>query len=353
MTTIRLDNKYILKASVIEVLYRLRLALTNGKLRDIKEDTENIVVSCPAHGNGLEAHPACNIYVGSDSEIPYGYFNCFVCGTKGTFLKFVALCFDSSEDFARAWLLKNFNSEIIPTAMYLGEPIVLNRPKKKRTIILDEQVLDTYQSWHPYLGERKLSREVCEKFKVRYDPYFRQIIFPAYDIFGNLVMLPKRSIDTKSFYLDKEFEKPVYCLDTIIKEDYKWAVITEGPFDTLTGWEYGYPTCGTFGTISEYQIEQLNLSGIRTFYAAFDNDEAGRIFTRILKTRLRSGIVVREVQLPKGRKDLNELTREEFNACLQKAMNSQEIKSYNIKGVKSLQDKIKKYNLNIKENTPK
>ena len=349
MRSLRVDN-YVIKASVYDVLQRLRLELTNGKLRDIIDGSENVVVTCPDHGGGQEAHPACNIYVGPDSKIPYGYFNCFVCGSSGTFLKFVSHCFNSSEEFAKNWLLKNFEGELVAAALHMGDDIPIGKPKK---IIrkLNESILDSYQTWHPYLGQRKLSREICELFKVRYDPVYRQVIFPTYDLHGNLVMLPKRSIDTKSFYLDKEIEKPIYCLNYIKQQGYKSAVITEGPFDTLTGWEYGYPTCGTFGRISESQLEQLNMSGLSILYAAFDNDEAGRIFTRLLKTRLAKHIIVKEVRLPQGKKDLNELTKEEFDNCIREASNSQSDSLYNIKNnaAQTLHDKIKKYNLK-KEN---
>lgn len=319
-------KNYIVKKPILEILQRLQLDLTNGKLRDIKVGTENIVVTCPCHDGGCESHPACNIYIGHDSKIPYGFFNCFVCGEEnngnGTFLKFIAHCFDASEEFALGWLLKTFEHEIVENKYFLGEDIDLSKRKKKTTKKLNESVLENYQSWTPYLAQRKLSREICEAFNVKYDPVYRQVIFPAYDIFGRLVMLPKRSIDTKSFYLDKEVEKPVYCLNKIVESGSKIAIITEGPFDCLSGWQFGYPTCATFGRISDYQIEQINKSGITTLYTAFDNDEAGKAFTKVLRLRLAKHIIVHEVQLPKGKKDLNELTKDEFEACMQKAANS-------------------------------
>ena len=333
----------------MEVLQRLRITLTNGKLRDIKESTENIVVTCPAHGGGQESHPACNIYVGPDSKIEYGFFNCFVCGVRGSFLKFVAECFDSSESFAQNWLLKNFEGELVAAALSMGDDIIIGKPKKP-IIRLDESILDNYLTWHPYLGERKLSRELCEFFKVRYDPKYRQVIFPVYDLFGRLVMTPKRSIDTKSFYIDRDVEKPVYCLNYINDLGYTSAVITEGPFDCLTGWQYGYPTCATFGQLSDFQVEQLNQSSIKVLYTAFDNDEAGRKFTQRLKYLLSNRIIVKEVELPQGKKDINELTKVEFECCMKKAMNSSLDVSYNIKNMATiLHDKIKKYNLK-KEN---
>ena len=312
----------IINAPIKDILERLQITLTNGKLRDIQDKGDNLLVTCPHHGNGQEHTPACNIYVGNDSDIAYGYFRCFVCEEQGSFLKFVAECFDSSEEFAKNWLLKTFDGHIIEKQVLMDDPIDLNKIKNKNKVkVLDEKVLDQYQSWHPYLAQRKLSRQICEMFKVKYDPKYRQIIFPAYDIKGRLVMLPKRSIDTKTFYLDKDVEKPVYCLDKIQKENYDTALIVEGPIDCLTGWEYGFPTIATLGRISDDQIEQINKSCINILYIMFDNDDAGRSFTKALKRKLAKRIIAIETQLPNGRKDINDCTKEEIQEVIKKAKN--------------------------------
>ena len=320
MRQLIIDN-YVINKPLEEILTLLKLSLTNGKLKDIENKGDDILVTCPHHDGGHEKTPACNIYIGNDTKLPYGYFNCFVCGEKGSFLKFVAECFDAPESYAKAWLLKNFGGELIARNLFMGEPIVLNRNKgiKKH---LDESILDQYQTWNPYLAKRKLSREICELFKVRYDPKYRQVIFPAYDMNGNLVMLAKRSIDVKSFYLDKDVEKPVYCLDYVMKNNIKTVLITEGPFDCLTGWEYGFPTIATFGKISDYQIEQINKSCINIIYAAFDNDAAGRSFLETLKRKLTKRIIIIETKFPAWRKDLNDLTKEELQEIIKNARNS-------------------------------
>lgn len=320
MRQLIIDN-YVINKPIEEILTLLKLSLTNGKLKDIENKGDDILVTCPHHDGGHEKTPACNIYIGNDTKLPYGYFNCFVCGEKGSFLKFVAECFDAPESYAKAWLLKNFGGELVAKNLFMGEPIVLNRNKgiKKH---LDESVLDQYQTWNPYLAKRKLSREICELFKVRYDPKYRQVIFPAYDMNGNLVMLAKRSIDVKSFYLDKDVEKPVYCLDYVMKNNIKTVLITEGPFDCLTGWEYGFPTIATFGKISDYQIEQINKSCINIIYAAFDNDAAGRSFLETLKRKLTKRIIIIETKFPAWRKDLNDLTKEELQEIIKNARNS-------------------------------
>lgn len=320
MRQLIIDN-YVINKPIEEILTLLKLSLTNGKLKDIENKGDDILVTCPHHDGGHEKTPACNIYIGNDTKLPYGYFNCFVCGEKGSFLKFVAECFDAPESYAKAWLLKNFGGELIAKNLFMDEPIVLNRNKgiKKH---LDESILDQYQTWNPYLAKRKLSREICELFKVRYDPKYRQVIFPAYDMNGNLVMLAKRSIDVKSFYLDKDVEKPVYCLDYVMKNNIKTVLITEGPFDCLTGWEYGFPTIATFGKISDYQIEQINKSCINIIYAAFDNDAAGRSFLETLKRKLTKRIIIIETKFPAWRKDLNDLTKEELQGIIKNARNS-------------------------------
>lgn len=320
MRQLIIDN-YVINKPIEEILILLKLSLTNGKLKDIENKGDDILVTCPHHDGGHEKTPACNIYIGNDTKLPYGYFNCFVCGEKGSFLKFVAECFDAPESYAKAWLLKNFGGELIAKNLFMGEPIVLNRNKgiKKH---LDESILDQYQTWNPYLAKRKLSREICELFKVRYDPKYRQVIFPAYDIKGNLVMLAKRSIDVKSFYLDKDVEKPVYCLDYVMKNNIKTVLITEGPFDCLTGWEYGFPTIATFGKISDYQIEQINKSCINIIYAAFDNDAAGRSFLETLKRKLTKRIIVIETKFPANKKDVNDLSKEELQEIIKNARNS-------------------------------
>lgn len=311
-------DKYVINKPIEDILNILRLSLTNGKLKDIENKGDNILVTCPVHDGGHENKPACNIYIGNDTKLPYGWFNCFVCGSKGSFLKFVAECFDSSESYAKNWLLKTFGGELVEKSVFMGEPIVLNKGKGFKNY-LDESVLDQYQTWCPYLAQRKLSREICEQFKVRYDPKYRQVIFPTYDMKGHLVMLPKRSIDTKTFYLDKEIDKPVYCLDYIMKNNIKTAVITEGPFDCLTSYEYGMPAVATLGRISDNQIEDLNKSCITVLYAMFDNDHWGQVFLETLKRKLTKRIIIVETKFPANRKDINDLSKEEFQKVLENA----------------------------------
>lgn len=323
MQRLKVDN-YVIETPLYEIINQIKSVLTNGKLREIKswsDGEDNIVVTCPNrhHAGGHENHAAMNIYVGNSSKIPYGYCKCWACDFQCSFVRFVAECFEYSEEYAKKWLIDRYGIQI-STSVLLDDPIRIK--SKKSAIKLPYNYLDDLQSWHPYLAERKLSREVCELFKVKYDPKTSQIVFPCFDSAGNILMAPRRSIVYKNFYINKDQEKPVYCLDYIIKNNITTAMICEGPIDVLTCYTYGYPAIGTFGNPSPEQIEAINKSPIKVLYLAMDNDSAGRRMANTLRAGLDPRIIIKEVQWPQGRKDCNELSYEEFQKTMELAKSS-------------------------------
>jgi len=315
MASLYIDN-YIITTPLINILYDLRATLTNGKLRDIKARSSDIVVTCPHHSNGAEATPDCNIYIGDNDDIPYGFARCFACEFQGSFEVFVAECFDSSIDYAKKWLITNYG-EITYNKINIGDFIKLNKTPKKK--YLDGSILDTYDDWCPYLQQRGLSREVCSQFKVKYDPVHKQVVFPVYDENDNLLMMPKRSIESKVFYLDSDCEKPVYCLGYIKKNNIKSVIATEGMFDALSSWTAGIPAIAFFGKISDTQINSVLKSGIKVIYTAFDNDKAGRSFEELIKRKCSKRILVVPLRFPQQYKDLGELPHEILKKCYEEA----------------------------------
>lgn len=323
MPVLKVDN-YIIDTPLYEVVLQLKMALTNGKLHEVKswsEGDDNIVVTCPNrhHKGGREHSAAMNIYVGSSSKIPYGFCKCWACDFQCNFVRFVAECFECSEDFAKNWLKDKFGKRVANNII-LCDDIVIKQ--NKMPVRLPAAYLDNFQDWHPYLAERKLSREVCELFKVKYDPKTSQIIFPCFDTAGNIIMAPKRSIFYKNFYIDKDQDKPVYCLDYIIKNNISTAMVCEGPIDVLTCYTYGYPAIGTFGNPSPSQIAAINKSPIKILYLAMDNDAAGRRMANTIRAGLDPRIIIKEVQWLANKKDPNEHSFEEFNFVMQNAKNS-------------------------------
>lgn len=316
MGNLQIDN-YIITTPLIDIIYKLKAEFPKNKLRDIKVKSDEIVLTCvnDEHKAGQEHRPDAHINLKEDLEnVPYGMYHCFGCGLATDFVGFVSHYLSSNYDYAKQWLISNFGQQTSEIHLTLGPELKFNQNIKLKT--LDESILDQYQSWTPYLAKRKLTRETCSNFKVRYDPKTRQVIFPVYDRFNNLRMLARRNIDTKVFYMDKDCEKEVYALNIIQKNNIKKCLITEGPFDCLAGWSHNIPTIATLGTISNYQIEQINKSCIQCLYLAFDNDVAGKHFTEIIKNRISNRILITEVNLPLDKKDLNDLSEENWNKLI-------------------------------------
>lgn len=321
MRSLYIDN-YVIDTPLIDIINRLRVTITNGKLKDVVSKTEYIMVTCPHHKDGREARPDCGIYIGEDQARTYGFAHCFACSWAVDFVTFVKECFESSEDYAKKWLISNYG-KLAKNRISLGAPI--NIAKKVAIKTIDTEVLDDMASWCPYLAKRGISRATCTKFGVKYDAEKRQVVFPCYDEQGRFIIMAKRSVDTKFFHMDDGIEKPVYCLNNIIANNIKTAVITEGPFDCLSANEYGFPAIATLGTPSLDQIRKINASCISTLYLMFDNDDAGKKFTEFLKARLNKRILLIEVKIPFGKKDINDLSKDEFITAIKNARKNDKI----------------------------
>lgn len=320
MRHIQIDN-YILDEDVYKILLDIKNNLTNGKLREINytKGNDNIVVTCPVHSGGHEAKAACGIYIGANTKISMGQAHCFACGFSGSFEKFAAACFDCSIDAAKKWLIKHYGKALYDT-IDLGEDINLN--KKYIKFKLDESELDSYQSYCPYLQFRGISRETCKKFNIKYDSKFRQILFPCYSKDGRLIAILKRSVDTKQFYIPPTDTKPIYGLDAVQKNNIKEVIITEGLFDRLKAEEFGFPAIAMLGQPALDQIKQINTSGIQFVFLAFDNDAAGKSFTKFFHEHLASNIIVFDVKIPHPFKDIGDLDHDTFWKCIREARES-------------------------------
>ena len=302
-------GNYTVSTSLYDILVDLKKELTNGKLATIQKKGSYISVTCPFHNDGLEKHPSCGIYIG-DTDADYGAFNCFTCGTKGSFVYFLSACMDSSKDYAEKWLISKYG-ELTNTTILNLEPIELTNDTGIE--YLDESLLKTFQSYHPYMDKRKLTQKVCEKFKVKYDPKSECLVFPVWDDKDRLVMLTRRSVKNKQFYIDKDKEKPIYLMNFIKKLQIHEITIVESQINCLTLWGWNIPSVATFGcNITPKQIDILNKSDIKHVYLCFDGDAAGRKGNKKLISSLRSDILVDVIEMPTG-KDVNDLTEEEFN----------------------------------------
>lgn len=312
MSRLIIDN-CIIREDIKAILSELKKTLINGKLKDIRYDGDNVRVTCPnhEHKNGHESTPSCDIYVGDSDKVVWGTSHCFSCGFKAQLYDFIAEAADKSAAWARKWLKENFTeTELESGSLIIDDPIILNK-KTSSNNKLKESDLDAFQSWHPYLQKRKLSREVCKRYQVKYDPKTECIVFPVRDIKGKLSFLTRRSVNSKKFIIDKEADKDVYLLYDAIKNKSREVYVCESQINALTLESWGYKAVALFGTGSENQYNILKTSGILKYNLCFDGDSAGKSgITRFIKNM--NNVFITIIDIPIN-KDVNDLTKEEFD----------------------------------------
>lgn len=331
MNYLVIDGKTIYEP-LINIVKDIKRSLTNGKLKVIKLLGNNIRVSCPHHKDGLEINPDSDIYIGpKNDKVEYGWFKCFACGEQGPFYHFVAECFDISDSEAKEWLLDNYWDGIIQYSLDLDE-IDLG---KKKSEFLNESILKTFEDFHPYMIQRKLSKEVIEKFQIKYNPKTQCIVFPVRDEKGNLTMLTQRSVNSKKFIIDKDKIKPVYLLNYLIDNNITQAFICESQINALTCHSYHIPAVALFGTGTKEQYNILNKSPIRHYILCFDGDEAGNKGIREFFKNIRKDVLIDVINIPRN-KDINDLSKEEFLKLIDlKGISSKKvIKNYEEKTLK-------------------
>lgn len=296
-----------------KILYQLRSELTNGKLKDIINKGDNYLVTCPFHKGGFENHPSCQLYCGDTKDIPFGSYHCFTCNESGSLCKFIGACLDGDDELGRQWLLDRFGDTYVTELPELL-PIVLRKSVNLETN--NKVDMGGMLDYHPYMDKRKLTEQVREEFQIKYNPKAETIVFPVWDEDGKLVMLTQRSVNSKQFYIDKGVDKPVYLFNRVKDKNYPFVIITEAQIDALTCWGYGVPACAFIGLGSDKQYDILNRNRIKCWVTMFDNDQAGRDATQRFNRLIRKDLFVINVKIPDGKKDINDLSYEEFDKLL-------------------------------------
>lgn len=306
-----LKNKQI-NGKLEDILTRLKLESHRNLFKDMKSSGDHLMVSCPFHKNGQESHPSCGILqTRKDPKHPFGLGHCFTCGKTFTLPQLISYMLNIAYDEAEDWLIDKFGDDNFDEEL----PIIdLNNTKNNNNNsnqILNEDILKDYDFYHPYMWERKLTKEITDKFRVGYDKIRNAITFPVWDIKSNLKMVTARSVTTKRFWIPENIDKPVYLLNFIVKEGINTVYVCESQINTLYAWSLGYPAIGLIGTGSFNQYRELRKSGIRNFILCLDGDTAGYKATKRFIENMKNDVIISVVEIPQG-KDLNDLSKEEF-----------------------------------------
>jgi DNA primase len=302
-------KNHIIDAPIESILKELQSELTNGKIRSFQRRGDHVMTQCPEHSQGREVHPSFGIYDGNDPTKEYGLCNCFACGFSGNLQTFIASCFDTTIDKGEDWLIRHFGNTLAYEGYNL--PTIELKSQKTPLNVLNEDDLEKLQSYHPYMTQRHLTQEVCNKFKIKYDPQTKSLIFPVWDEKGNYIFNTRRSVEFKYFNIPPKVEKPVYLLNYILKENIREVVVCESQINALTLWGYGIPAIALFGTGTQYQYGILNRTNIIRYILALDGDNAGAKGVQRFKNNIKKSVFVDVIQIPSG-EDVNSLPKEKF-----------------------------------------
>ena len=306
---------YLIDEPIMNILYKCKSELTNGKLSSIIDKGGWVSIPCPFHSDGLEQHNSCGVVSDPNSTLEYGVFNCFTCKTTGHLYELIGACFGYGELFGKSWLIKNFGKQVV--GRQIDIPRIELKPKTQ-PIIANESILDTFQSWHPYMQKRKLTKNIVDTFKIKYDPNTQCIIFPVWDENNKYLFYTSRNVNYKQFNIPKDVEKPIYLMNYINSNNINKVVVCESQLDALRCYVMGVPAIALFGSsLTKYQKEILNRSGVRNYVLALDGDEAGKNGIEKFKKMIRKDVFIDVVDLPYDR-DINDLSDEEFISLFKK-----------------------------------
>lgn len=168
-------NNFTISTPLIDIVKDIRNQIVNGKLKTVQLKSDNIRVTCPFHSGGFENRASSDIFIGDSDKLEYGWFKCFTCGESSPFYHFVSHCFDISDEAAKKWLIDNYADSEIVNSFSLPE-IDLSKPKTK---IISDTVLQSFESFSPYVTGRKLSKSILDLFEVKYDKKSKCIVFPV------------------------------------------------------------------------------------------------------------------------------------------------------------------------------
>ena len=299
-------------------------------INKIKDANTDIMITCPYHKDGQERRPSAGIRK-SD-----GTFHCLACGEVHTLPEIISYCF-GKDDIVGAWgwtwLLKNFATAKVEERkdVWLDWSRSSQLNSSKDINYVTEEELDKYRYTHPYMYKRKLTDEIIELFDVGYDSETDCLTFPVRDKDGNTLFVARRSVKMKYFTYPANVEKPLYglCEYEVVRAQavrnlltmqttlitlctIDEVIVCESMLDALTAWVYGKPAVALNGLGSELQFKQLRELSARKLILATDNDNAGMKARKRIRSNVTNKLIT-EYIFPNDRKDLNELTQEEFN----------------------------------------
>jgi len=233
-----------------------------------------------------------------------GIFHCFSCGFKGNLFRmfgaepnFIDIKTAKLQDKIRE-MLSNTNL-IMP-----ADAVPFNREYRGLTA-------DTYLEVNAFTANSE------DEFKDR-------LIFPIYDIRGNIKVFIGRAfhtdIEDKYLFYPKHVTPPLFPAHPEIWKNS--LIVVEGIFDALNLMDKGcYNVISAFGTHSllktyDEKLSHFKIMGVNKFYIMFDGDKPGRSAAEKLENILNdNGYNAERIELPDGM-DPGDMSQEDITTLM-------------------------------------
>lgn len=253
----------------------------------IRDEPEWVMSSCPlafwTHDSRRDSNPSFGISVHDDDV---SIFNCFTCHRQGTLTRLLELLEKfTGDDYSDL-------REQFAIGEELGPPLgSWDAARKERGEKLGEPIdlswLDLYEDPMKYKLPRLylmkrgiVSKVVCKRLQLRYDPEEGRVLFPVFDRQGQLYGFTGRACSRKTQLRVKDYQglqKKFMVLGAhLIRESDDKVVVVEGPFDYAVLQSYGYPAAALLGTAFTEEKVQTLVSFGKPIYLFMDNDSPGR-----------------------------------------------------------------------------
>lgn len=255
--------------------------------------------------------------------------HCFAgCGISGTYEHAISMIEGCTHRQARRIILKHAR-------------IGREKPRKKRGVaekVVDESLL-VYDRYLPdvalkYLKGRGFTATTTSRFELGWNPESMRIVIPACDSKGRVKFLIERAVRPKDqprylYSENADKNKMLFGLDKIDRGAVRsfGIVLVEGSLDTMMCHQHGHVVAVGLLTskMSEFQARQIASLRPKRIYTLFDADVAGIEATISTRYRLpRSPMSV--CRFPKGKTDPAELTKEEMDKVLDRAISFAEFR---------------------------
>lgn len=342
------------------------------KYTSVIRSGSNYMAVCPFH---REKTPSMCIYVSTNS------FYCFGCHVGGDVISFFMKIENLDYHDAVIHLAEQVGLQISDDSQsYIKQKIVYSINRKSAQIYFNNLFSEKSKPCLNYLINRGLSIETIKHFQIGlsfgdrfslcnilkkefneedivssnvgvfskngniYDRFVNRIIFPVFDLKGNIIAFGARSLDNKlPKYLNTsdtivfKKSKNLFALNFARNNDY--VILTEGYLDAISLHQIGFTSAiASLGTALNINQVKLISKYFKTVYVCYDSDKAGQIACKKAINMLSNeNLIVKIIQLS-GSKDPNEFVKLygrdakiKFQELIDSAIGTVEYKILNLK----------------------